>query len=68
MKERTMKKLKLGLDELRVESFTTAKPEEMRGTVNGRIDTSCGERCTCDCPDENTVITGENTIFVQAVA
>jgi hypothetical protein len=42
----------MNLDELRVESFTTAKPEEMRGTVKGRDESSCGEVCTCDCGSE----------------
>ena len=52
-----MKKLRIQLDDLRVESFTAGMPQEDRGTVNGRVQTSCGERCTCDCGDENTVIT-----------
>ena len=50
-----MKKLKLEIDALRVESFDTVKKEDgARGTVRGHVHSSCGEVCTCDCIDENT--------------
>ena len=47
-----MKKLKLDVEKLNVQSFTTAKPEELRGTVHGRDESSCGEVCTCACGSE----------------
>ena len=54
-----MKKLKLEIDALRVESFDTVKKKAgARGTVRGHLDeSSCGEVCTCaTCPDENTFV------------
>ena len=44
-----MKKLKLDLDTLRVESFRTAEKADVRGTVLALEMTSCGEPCSCDC-------------------
>ena len=44
-----MRKLKIQVDDLRVESFTTVKATEARGTVQGREHSSCGEVCSCDC-------------------
>ena len=49
-----MRKLKLELDELSVESFDTAKQKEERGTVHGRDLTECcsgadGFTCYLSC-------------------
>jgi hypothetical protein len=54
-----MSKLKLSLDELRVESFHTAAPADARGTVRGAEDAgtnqsgciiaSCGVTCPISC-------------------
>ncbi|HEX8693737.1 MAG TPA: hypothetical protein VF746_15050 [Longimicrobium sp.] len=41
-----MKKLSLHPDELRVESFDTAVPEQARGTVRAHAPTDC---CTISC-------------------
>ena len=46
-----MKKLKLMLDELRVETFETVKATERLGTVMGRADSSAGPiQCQNQCP------------------
>lgn len=52
-----MKKLKLMLDELAVETFETVNPVDRRGTVVGRGDSSAGPRecaymCTAGCPSD----------------
>ncbi len=49
-----MKKLRLMLDELAVETFETVKPVERRGTVVGRADSSadrfaCAAECSGGC-------------------
>jgi hypothetical protein len=45
-----MKKLKLHLDELRIDSFDTTAPQNARGTVFGEQCT-CYTQCTCPgCP------------------
>jgi hypothetical protein len=53
------KKLKLELDALKVHSFTTDRPAEDRGTVHGRVETSCGAVCTCAGCDD----TGDGTVI-----
>lgn len=41
-----MKKIRLGIDELGVESFATAAPRDLRGTVDARGGTAlCTPRC-----------------------
>jgi len=45
-----MKKLKLMLDELAVETFETVKSRDGRGTVVGREDSS--EMCSLGCPSD----------------
>ena len=68
-----MKKLKLELDALTVESFETVRKERAaRGTVRGHVDSSCGQVCTCaSCPDENTfpqmVAFGADPLFAAIV-
>jgi hypothetical protein len=62
-----MKKLKLEIDALKVDSFTTDKKLEMRGTVHGRDETSCGEICTCAGCGDDTII-GISFQQVQAAA
>jgi hypothetical protein len=53
-----MKKLRLQLDELNVESFTTGEGDENRGTVKGNVSTLCtGGGRTCD--DGNTCVAGD---------
>lgn len=43
-----MKKLKLNLDDLKIDSFETTKVSiETKGTVNGNV----SELGTCTCPD-----------------
>ena len=42
-----MQKLKLEMDDLRVESFTTAASENDRGTVDGHDATRLADSCTC---------------------
>ncbi len=52
-----MKKLTLKLDDLRVETFTTASEQSARGTVQGHYGTahtqpvqqSCGDSCEMTC-------------------
>ena len=53
-----MKKLKLQLDGLRVESFETVKKERAeRGTVRGHLDSTCA---TCpQCAAEPYVVNGD---------
>jgi hypothetical protein len=46
-----MKKLKLMLDELAVETFETVKSRDGRGTVVGRADDSV-EMCSLGCPSD----------------
>lgn len=54
-----MNKLKLRLDDLRIESFRTAPANEQKGTVRGKEGTcvdygtccySCGPTCHGSCP------------------
>ena len=42
-----MKKLRLSLDELRVDSFETTAEQEPRGTVMGEQQCTCLTNCTC---------------------
>jgi hypothetical protein len=49
-----MKKLKLSLDEIVVESYATAKATSGRGTVQAAQETedctaACDPECTCQC-------------------
>jgi hypothetical protein len=53
-----MKKLKLSLDALEVQSFTTAANARSRGTVHGEQECTCDtctypncETCNATCPD-----------------
>ena len=48
-----MKKLRLELEELQVESFTTAELDGDRGTVEAYISVRCNTNYTCD-PANNT--------------
>ena len=43
-----MKKIRLHLDSLRVETFETARGEEERGTVRAHSGVSCTYNCTLD--------------------
>jgi hypothetical protein len=43
-----MKKLKLEIETLRVESFETASSVHTRGTVNGHDATQVADTCDCD--------------------
>ncbi|HEX5725081.1 MAG TPA: hypothetical protein VFX98_06420 [Longimicrobiaceae bacterium] len=43
-----MKKLKLELETLSVESFETIPPPEQRGTILGRASTACSPLDTCE--------------------
>lgn len=46
-----MKKLRLAIDDLSVESFSTAEKEQAAGTVRGFDSTTAGQRL-CGCTDE----------------
>ncbi|HSU14151.1 hypothetical protein [Longimicrobium sp.] len=46
-----MKKLRLQIDELSVESFPTAAKAEEAGTVRG-FDSTTGNQIICECTDE----------------
>ena len=46
-----MRKLRLELEEIRVESFGTADKAAARGTVHGEEPTFAYVTCTCDCSD-----------------
>lgn len=69
-----MKKLRLDLDSLHVESFSPSRaPGEDRGTVEGHGESqygSCPSDCTCSYPTwynecHETVTYGENTCYCQ---
>jgi hypothetical protein len=47
-----MKKLKLNLDSLRVDSFETAAPSVARGTVQGHDATRLADSCSCPYPTD----------------
>src|ERR1700754_3249504 len=56
--EDAMRKLRLNLEELAVESFDTLRPDEKRGTVEARVETwdeptcarmTCKETCLAQC-------------------
>ena len=51
-----MKKLRLQLEDLRIDSFQTTPVQRVKGTVRGEEDPcTCPTRCaTCTCPDCNT--------------
>jgi hypothetical protein len=52
-----MKKLALDIGELRVESFGTAEPSTVRGTVAAAEATAqCSANCTCTCGGANPVV------------
>ena len=53
-----MKRLKLQVDDLMVESFSTIRKEVVRGTVYGAATQSCGYPDTCQTC-ENTCVGGE---------
>lgn len=66
-----MKKLKLTVDALRVESFQTAEQEsEQRGTVRGNAsDSTCIERrCGCANDSEWDITCGTCNIMVETCA
>ncbi len=48
-----MKKLRLEMDAIRVETFEVAAAEKARGTVHGHHPTAW-ETCTCECSDDGT--------------
>jgi len=47
-----MKKLRLDIEEIRVESFEVADEEPARGTVHGQQPT-VGETCSCGCSGDD---------------
>jgi hypothetical protein len=48
-----MKKLRLEIDEIQVETFETGDEESTRGTVHGHHPTAWGT-CTCECSHDGT--------------
>lgn len=52
-----MKKLRLALDEIAVESFEVADAEKARGTVHGHHPTAWGT-CTCECSADTECVDG----------
>jgi hypothetical protein len=58
-----MKKLRLDLDQLTVDSFDTASHAEKKGTVFGEQCT-CYTNCTCPgCPTCDNTACGQNTCY-----
>lgn len=51
-----MQKLKLEMDDLRVESFTTAASADDRGTVEGHDATAYQDSCGCVRPSDGCTI------------